>query len=99
PEVFKKLFKLNDISYNVIKYLGKKYSFEEDYVFNEEYIHELVKKNFIDKIDIEEFKMSLPEVFPSRIEVYGKILDKMTKREFLEYVIEHFIPHSGLHKN
>ncbi|MCK9470997.1 MAG: DNA-directed RNA polymerase subunit alpha C-terminal domain-containing protein [Bacilli bacterium] len=99
PEVFKKMFNLNELSYNVIKYLGIKYSFEEDYIFNEEYILELMRNKEIGKFDIEEFKMSLPEIFPARIEVYGKLLDKMTKREFLEYVIEYFIPHSGLHKN
>lgn len=99
PEVFKKIFKLNDLSFNVIKYLGNKYSFEEDFVFPEKYVIELMDNGIIEKFDLEDFKVSLPEVFPPRIEIYGKILDKMTKREFLEYVIQNFIPQEGMHKN
>ncbi len=99
PEVFKRLFGISDLSYNVIKYLGKNYPFEEAYEFNEDYVLELMAKGVVEKMDLEKFKESMPEVFPPRISIYGKFIDKLTKREFLEYIIEHHIPKSGLHKN
>jgi hypothetical protein len=98
PEVFKKVYGLDSFSYYVVKYLGKKYSFEEDYVFPEEYIKELLENKIIQAIDIEAMKISMPEVFQPRIDIYGKSVVKMTKRGFLEYVIEHYIPTNGLHK-
>lgn len=98
PSVFMKVFGVNDFSYNIIKYLGFKYPFDEEYVFPEEYLKELFAENLIPEFDFEEFKISLPEVFHPRIEIYGKSVEKMTKRVFLEYVIEHFVPADGLHK-
>ena len=98
PQVFKKLFGLDDFSFNIVKYLGHRFTFEEEYVFPEDYVIELMEKGKIPKIDLEEFKDSLPEVFTERISIYGEIVPKMTKRQFLEYVIEHFVPKDGLHK-
>jgi len=98
PQVFMKLFDLDELAFNVVKYLGNKYSFQEEFEFPEDYILELMKSKKNATFDLEKFKAELPEVFPPRIEIYGKILDKMTKREFLEYVIENFVPNEGLHK-
>jgi len=97
-EVFKRIFKLNEVSYNVVKYLGVKHPFEEEYEFPEDYILELMQQGKIESFNIDEFKRSLPDVFPQRLEIYGKVVEKLTKREFLEYVIEHFIPRDGMHK-
>lgn len=99
PEIFKKIFNLSDLSYNVVKYLGKRYSFEEEFVFPENYVSKLIKDEVIPAFDINDFKLAFPDIFPAQIEIYGKTLNKMTKREFLEYVIEYFVPHSGMHKN
>jgi hypothetical protein len=99
PQVFKKIFALDDFSFNIVKYLGHKFTFEEAFVFPEEYVLELIASNKVQAIDLEAFKDSLPEVFNERMEIYGKIVPKMTKRLFLEYVIEHFVPDEGLHKN
>lgn len=99
PQVFKRIFGLDDFSFNVVKYLGNKFTFEEEYVFPEEYILELMEKGKVPKFDLEEFKNSLPEIFSERISIYGKIVPKMTKRQFLEYVIEHFVPEAGMHKS
>jgi len=96
--VFKKVYQVNDFSFNVIKYLGTKFSFEEENIFPEKYVVELFEKNIVEEFDIEEFKTSLPNVFHPRIEIYGQTVEKMTKRGFLEYVIEHFIPRDGIHK-
>lgn len=99
PSVFMKVYGVNEFSFNVIKYLGFKYSFDEEYVFPEEYLKELFAKKLIPEFDFEEFRISLPDVFHPRIEIYGKSVEKMTKRVFLEYVIEHFVPADGLHKS
>lgn len=98
PQVFKKLFGLDDFSFNIVKYLGYRFTFEEEYFFPEAYVIELMERGKIPKIDLEEFKDSLPEVFSERISIYGEIVPKLTKRQFLEYVIEHFVPKEGLHK-
>ena len=98
PAVFKKVYNINDFSFNTVKYLGKKFSFEEEYEFPEEYIQYLFNHNIVSRFNIEDFQASLPEVFHPKIEIYGHTVDKMTKRHFLEYVIEHFIPKQGVHK-
>lgn len=99
PQVFKKIFGLDDFSFNVVKYLGKKYTFDEEYVFPEEYVQELMKSGKIPAFDLDEFKDSLSEVFSERISIYGRIVPKLTKRQFMEYVIEHFVPDEGMHKS
>lgn len=98
PEVFKKLFALNDFSYNVVKYLGKRHPFRKNYVFPEDYVRELMDKGAVSPFVIERFKAELPEAFKPRIRVYGKSVEKMTKRGFFEYVIKRHIPASGAHK-
>ena len=99
PAVFKKIFGLDDFSFNIVKYLGKKYTFDEEYVFPEEYMLELMEEGKIPAFDLDEFKDSLPEVFSERITIYGKTVPKLTKRQFMEYVIEHFVPDEGMHKS
>ncbi|MCK9536776.1 MAG: hypothetical protein M0R05_04245 [Bacilli bacterium] len=99
PDVFKKLFKLDDFSYNVVKYLGKKHSSFKTYVFPEDYIRELISNGVVAPFNIEDFKSSLPTAFKPRIRIYGKSVKKMTKRHFLEYVIKHFVPAEGIHKS
>ncbi|NLD27027.1 MAG: hypothetical protein GX661_06675, partial [Acholeplasmataceae bacterium] len=98
PQVFKKVYGLNDFSFNVVKYLGYKFSFEEEAVFPEAYIKELMASGKIEKVDLEALKDSFPEIFSQRMDIYGVTVNKMTKRLFLEYVIEHFVPNAGLHK-
>lgn len=99
PEVFRKVFGLNSFSYYVVKYLGKKYSFEEEYVFPEEYLKQLFENKIVPAFDIEAMKIAMPEVFHPQMDIYGKSVMKMTKRGFLEYVIEHHIPENGFHKS
>jgi hypothetical protein len=98
PQVFKKIFELDDFSYNIVKYLGYKFSFEEEAVFPEEYLQELFSTGKIEEFDIEAFKNTFPDIFDQSIEIYNTTVNKMTKRQFLEYVIEHFLPSAGLHK-
>lgn len=96
-EVFMKLFNLDNISFNIVKYLGKKP--EGINVFPKQYVKQLIEEEIIKGVSIEEIKGSLPLIFPPQIEIYGVKKDKLNKREFLEYVIEHFVPDKGLHKS
>lgn len=99
PKVFMKLFDLDEISFNVIKYLADKPSVDEDFTFPEEHINELINNGIVKNINIDDFKDDILEIFPQKMQIYGKVLNKLTKREFLEYVIENFIPKEGMHKN
>jgi len=99
PEVFKKTYDIDELSFNVVRYLGNKFSFEEKAEFPEAYIKSLFDQNLVKPFPMSEFHALLPKLFLPKITIYGDTVDLMTRRQFLEYVIFHFIPKKGVHKS
>ncbi len=99
PEVFKRVYGINDFSLNVVKYLGNKYPFNAKYEFPEEYILFLFSNNLVEEFSLLDFKLHFPRLFVPKIQIYGKEYDSMTRRQFLEFVIQNFIPKKGMHKS
>ncbi|MGD9605264.1 MAG: hypothetical protein AB7V00_03780 [Bacilli bacterium] len=99
PEVFKRVYEINEFSLNVVKYLGNKINYDAKYEFPEEYIQSLFDQQKIKPFALSEFHQYFPKIFVPKITIYGKNYDIMTRRQFLEFVIEHFIPKRGMHKS
>nr|HPN60909.1 DNA-directed RNA polymerase subunit alpha C-terminal domain-containing protein [Bacilli bacterium] len=99
PEVFKRVYAIDDFSFNVVKYLGERISFKEKYEYPQAYIQSLMDQGRIQAFSLAGFQEYFPKQFAPKMLIYGKTYDVMTKKQFLEFVIEHFIPKKGLHKS
>ncbi|MGD9886934.1 MAG: hypothetical protein AB7T03_03100 [Bacilli bacterium] len=99
PEVFKRIYNIDEFSFNVIKHLGQKVHFIDKYEFPNDYIQSLMDQNKIRPLSISEFHQYFPKLFAPKMVIYGKTYDGMTRKKFLEFVIEHYIPHKGMHKS
>ena len=97
PEIFKTVYNLDDFSYNVISFYADKKE-TSNYDLPLEYIDVINSNPMFTKTNFNVLDSKTETIFGKVITIYGKKINSPSKKDFLEYVIENYLPSYGLHK-
>lgn len=97
PEIFKAVYNLDDFSYNVISFYSDKKE-TNNYDLPLEYIDAINSNPMFTKTNFNVLESKAETIFGKIIEIYGKKVNALSKKDFLEYVIANYLPSYGLHK-
>ncbi|MFA5219789.1 MAG: sigma factor-like helix-turn-helix DNA-binding protein [Bacilli bacterium] len=98
PEIFKTVYNLDDFSYNVISYYTDKKE-SSHYDLPLEYIESINNNLLFTKTNFNVLELKTEKIFGKIITIYGKKVNYLSKKDFLEYVIANYLPSYGLHKS